>query len=45
VVAEWAEGLPEELAAYAPTDFVLIGLAAGEALEENGYALGAQGES
>ena len=44
-VAEWAEGLPEELAAYAPTDFVLIGVAAGEALEENGYALGAQGES
>ncbi len=39
--AEWAEGLPEELAAYAPTDYVLIGVALGESLEENGYALGA----
>ena len=42
--AEWAEGLPEELAAYAPTDYVLCGVAAGE-ISENGYALGAQGES
>ena len=45
--AEWAEGLPEDLAAYAPIDYVLCGVAAaaGETLEENGYALGAQGES
>ena len=42
--AEWAEGLPEELAAYAPTEYVLCGVAAGE-ISENGYALGAQGES
>ena len=41
-VAEWAEGLPEELAAYAPTDYVLCGVAAVESLDdENGYALGA----
>jgi hypothetical protein len=43
--AEWAEDLPEELAAYTPTDYVLCGVAAGEGLLENGYALGAQGES
>jgi hypothetical protein len=42
---EWAEGLPDELAAYTPTDYFLSGVAVGEALEENGYALGAQGES
>ena len=44
-VADWAEGLPEELAAYAPSDYVLCGVAAGEGLDKNGYALGAQGES
>ena len=39
--AAWAEGLPEELADYAPTDYVLCGVAAVEGLDENGYALGA----
>ena len=27
VAAEWAEGLPEELAAYTPSDYVLSGVA------------------
>ena len=44
-VAAWAEDLPEELADYAPTDYVLCGVTAIEGLEENGYAFGAQGES
>jgi len=43
--AEWAESLPEKLAAYAPTDYVLCGVAAIEGLLENVYALGAQGEN
>ena len=43
--AEWAEGLPEELAAYAPSDYVLCGVAALEYGEDKLYGLGAQGES
>ena len=43
--AEWAEGLPEELAAYAPTDYFLAGGAYLAYGEDKLYGLGAQGEN